>query len=117
MQLHNMLDADTWTALQEFWRTGGENMADFQVTQLFNDIADAYARMAEQTDELTGAAEKQTDSNKDMADAADEMKKLPKETANAVTNALNNTRVVIDGAELTAVVGNVMAGILARYSV
>ena len=31
--------------------------------------------------------------------------------------ALNGARVVIDGAELTAVVGNVMAGVLARYSV
>ena len=117
MQLHNMLDADTWTQLMEFWRTGGENMADFQVTQLFNDIADAYARMAEQTDEITGATDKQTDSNKDMTEAADEMKKLPKETASAVRNALNGASVVIDGAELTAVVGNVMAGLLARYSV
>jgi methyl-accepting chemotaxis protein len=115
MQLHNMVGSDTWTSLMEFWRTGGENMADFQVTQLFQDVADAYTKMAEQTEDVTGATEKQTESNKELTDAAAEMKKLPDLAATAVKNALNGSKVVIDGNELSAVVGTVMAGMLARY--
>lgn len=114
-QLANMVGMDTWTTLQEFWRTGGVNMADFQVTQLFEDVADAYTRMAEQADDVTGATEKQTESNKELTDAAAEMKKLPDLAATAVKDALNGAKVVIDGNELTAVVGTVMAGLMARY--
>jgi methyl-accepting chemotaxis protein len=115
MQLHNMVGSDTWTSLMEFWRTGGENMADFQVTQLFQDVANAYTKMAEQTEDVTGATEKQTESNKELTDAAAEMKKLPDLAATAVKDALNGSKVVIDGNELTAVVGTVMAGLMARY--
>ena len=71
--------------------------------------------MADQADDVTGATEKQADSNKAMTDAAEEMKKLPDLAAAAVGEALNNAKVVINGEELTAVVGTVMAGLLARY--
>ena len=92
-QLHNMVGSDTWTALQEFWRTGGENMADFQVTQLFQDVADSYSKMVETSQDVTGAAEEQTKATKEMTDAAKEMQKLPGEIA----QSLSGVTVFMDG--------------------
>ena len=67
-------------------------------------------------EELTNEGAKTVkDAGDKMDDAADRMGKLPKETANAVAGALDGVRVVIDGSELTAVVGQIMAGMVARY--
>lgn len=46
---------------------------------------------------------------KDISDAAKDMSKLPNQTADAVRAALNGAAVVIDGAALTSVVGELMA--------
>ena len=56
--------------------------------------------------------------NSEMAEAAKGMKGLPGMVAAAVTNALNGTQVVINGEQLTHVVGVVQASdILANFSV
>ena len=109
MQLHNMVGSDNWTALQEYWRTGGENMADFQVNQLFQDVADAYTRMAEMTADVTGTSEKQVQSNSEMTEAAKGLKGLGGDVANAVSKALNGAAVYINGTLLTEKVGEMMA--------
>ena len=119
-QLHNLLNGrytssgySTWEELQRLWR--GEEMDPVRVTAALESVTEAYEQMADQADDVTGATEKQTESNKELTDAAEEMKKLPDLAAAAVSEALNNTKVVINGEELTAVVGTVMAGLLARY--
>ena len=74
--------------------------------------------MEQAAEELSGeGVQTVKDAGKDMSDAADRMSQLPKETAAAVASALNGAQVVIDGNELTAIVGQLMAGMLARYSV
>ena len=119
-QLHNLLNGrytssgySTWEELQRLWR--GEEMDPVRVTAALESVTEAYEQMADQADDVTGATEKQTESNKELTDAAAEMKKLPDMAAAAVSEALNGAKVVINGEELTAVVGTMMAGLLARY--
>lgn len=75
---------------------------------------DAYDRMTQAAEESSEGADSVKDAGADISDAA---KALPKETAAAVSAALNGASVVINGGELTAVVGSLMAGVLARYQV
>ena len=112
-----MMDDDKFDRVQaamEAYTSG----VGFDRYEMNDDLQAGLDAMKEAIDDLSGEGVSEVkDAGKDMSDAAGEMAKLPKETAVAVAEALNGARVVIDGAELTAVVGNVMAGVLARYSV
>ena len=66
-------------------------------------------RMEQVADNAGSAAEKQTESNSEMTTAANNMNKLPGQTADAVRGALNGVQVVIDGPGLTAVIGSLLA--------
>ena len=105
MQLHNMVGSDTWTSLMEFWRTGGENMADFQVTQLFQDVADAYTKMAEQTEDVTGATESQVKSNDKMTAAAEKLNTTATNLPRWLGESMKHMTVQMDG----EVVGRVVS--------
>lgn len=102
--------------LLRYWQSGGEGWDQARTDALLTTVTDAYVRMAEQTDDVTGATEKQTESNKELTDAAKDMKKLPDLAATAVKDALNGAKVVIDGQLLTNYVGTLMAGQVMRYS-
>lgn len=81
-------------------------------------VMGTFNRMSEAADDLSGEGFTELlKSNKDLQGAANDLSKLPKDTASAVQEALNGARVVIDGGELTAIVGQLMAGMVARYSV
>ena len=74
--------------------------------------------MSAAAEELTGESETAQQSNSEMTEAAKGMKGLPAQVAGAVAAALNNTQVVINGEQLTHVVGVVQASdILANFSV
>jgi phage-related protein len=88
----------------EFWRTGGENMADFQVTQLFQDVADAYTRMAERTEDVTGASESQVKSNDKMTEAADSLKTAAVNLPRWLGRALEGMTVQMDGENVARVI-------------
>ena len=66
-------------------------------------------RMEQVADNAGSAAEKQTESNSEMTTAANNMNKLPGQTADAVRGALNGVQVIIDGPGLTAVIGSLLA--------
>ena len=111
MQLHNMVGSDTWSQLMSFWQTGGENMADFQITQLFNNVADAYDAMLTKTEENTKAQEKAD------TEAANAVKQMPSEVENAIKNGMKDIRIYLDGNEITAVVSSrIAADIEARVN-
>ena len=111
MQLHNMVGSDTWSQLMSFWQTGGENMADFQITQLFNDVADAYDAMLTKTEENTRNQEKAD------TEAANAVKAMPSEVENAIKNGMKDIRIYLDGNEITAVVSSrIAADIEARVN-
>lgn len=70
----------------------------------------ALERMTEVAEDLNNEGSQNIkQGGEDVSDAAKEMKKLPQETGRAVSAALNGARVVINGQELSAVVGEIMA--------
>ena len=93
------------------------NPNSFDRVENYDTLEAGLEAMEQAAEELSGeGVQTVKDAGKEMSDAADKMSQLPKETAAAVASALNGTTVVIDGAELTGVVGSVMAGVLARYT-
>lgn len=110
--LAEVLDDETWQQLMEIldtFQAGG---------QIYNpeDVKENYQRMLEEVEQSLGTDTQQ--SNSEMTEAAKGMKGLPAQVAGAVAAALNNTQVVINGEQLTHVVGVVQASdILANYSV
>lgn len=113
-QLRNMVGLDTYSRLENFW--GGATMDGFELNQLLNDVTDAYDRMAQEAEANQEASDKVGDAGDKIADAAKDLSKLPQETASAVSNALSNASVVIDGGMLTGVVGSLMAQYVAANS-
>lgn len=114
MQLHNLLNGATtsqgnytWNELQRLW--GGEEMDMGRLTAILDSVTEAYDRMAQEAEDNSDASDKVKDAGDQIKDAAKDMSKLPGETAAAVSNALNGASVVIDGAALTGVVGQLMA--------
>ena len=80
-------------------------------------VMGTFNRMSEAADDLSGEGFTELlKSNKELQGAANDLSKLPKDTASAVQEALNGAKVVIDGNELTAIVGQLMAGMVARYA-
>lgn len=70
----------------------------------------ALERMTEVAEDLNNEGSQNIkQGGEDMSDAAKEMKKLPQETGKAVSAALNGARVIINGAEMAAAVGEFMA--------
>lgn len=114
-QLHNMLEGSTangnytWNELMRLW--GGEEMDMGQLTAILESVTDAYDKMAQEAEASQNASDEAGDK---ISDAAKDMSKLPGETADAVRGALNGAQVVIDGAALTGVVGQLMAQYVAN---
>ena len=72
-------------------------------------LAAAADKMNQAAEDLTGGNDAQRQSNSEMTEAANGIKGLPAETAEAVRQALNGAQVRIDGGLLSAYVGQVFA--------
>jgi len=84
--------------------------------QVWGPLEAGLSYMEEAAAELAGeGADKVKDGGDAVTDAAKDMSKIPEETAAAVTKALNNSAVVIDGNQLAAVVGSYMADLMANW--
>ena len=70
----------------------------------------ALDRMAEVAEDLNNEGSQDVkQAGKDISDAAEELKKLPRQTAMAVHDVINGMEVVVDGNTFTAIIGQVMA--------
>ena len=101
--------------LLRLWESGGEGWDQGRIDALLTTVADSYARMSETAAETNEGADKVKDGGDAVTDAAKDMSKIPEQTAAAVTKALNNSAVVIDGGQLSAVVGSYMADLMANW--
>lgn len=74
-------------------------------------------RMLEIVESEMEQSTKTEEAGKDIADAAAEMKKLPQQTASAVSSALKGISINIDGMALTGAVGRTMGGLILEMNV
>jgi len=101
-QLYNLLNGSntsygsTWNELNRFW--SGEPMDQVRVNEILQSVADAYDRMAQETE----ASQKASESSQD---SSDELTKAVKDMPDAVSKGISNWGVYLDG----QVVGRLVA--------
>lgn len=81
------------------------------ITEMFKD---AYNRMSEATEELTGKTEAQAQSNSEMAQAAQGLQGLPAEIVNGISGLIGSMGVTIDGQALIGWVNAAQAGMVTQ---
>jgi len=86
------------------WQLGDDVTAEEAMA-----LVTAAEKMNQAAEDLTGGNDAQRQSNSEMTEAANGIKGLPAETAEAVRQALNGAQVRIDGGLLSAYVGQVFA--------
>ena len=89
------------------WRQ--ENSYGNDYWELPEALAQAAEKMDQAAEEFTGGSDSTRQSNSEMTEAANGIKGLPAETAEAVRQALSGAQVRIDGGLLSAYVGQVFA--------
>lgn len=72
-------------------------------------------RMSEQTDDLNGATEAQTQTTKDLKDAADNLRNTPAEMKQAVIDGMAAMGVYIDGQKAGTVLTPYIGGVLGNF--
>ena len=110
--LAEALNDDTWDRMTEILNTleEGGQIYDGSTRELYDEMREQVERMAEVANDLNDEGAKEiSKAGAEIAGAAEVMKNLPKQTANAVHDVINGMNVVIDGNSLTSVVGQVMA--------
>lgn len=85
----------TWNELQRLW--GGEDMDQARLEAILTSVSDAYERMAQAADLMTGGTDAQTRSNSEMTAAISGMQGLPEQVAAAVQNGMSRVHIYIDG--------------------
>lgn len=96
--------------LLRLWESGGEGWDQARTDALLTTITDSYVKMAEQTTELTGEAEKQAQSNDRMTEAAEELQKIPGSVQDAIASAMSAVKIYLDGNMITSYVSTQLAG-------
>ena len=81
------------------------------ITEMFKD---AYNRMSEATEELTGKTEAQAQSNSEMAQAAQGLQGLPADIVNGINGLIGSMGVTIDGQALIGWVNAAQAGMVTQ---
>ena len=106
--------------LLRLWESGGEGWDQARTDALLTTITDTYAKMAEATTAITGGEEAQKTSSSEMTAAAGELKGMPALVAQAITNAMGNIKIYIDGQTagnvITPYVNKRMGGILGNLA-
>jgi hypothetical protein len=82
--------------LLDLWKTGGEGWDQARLTSLLDVISDSYAKMAENTAEVTGTAEEQKKSSESMTQSAESIEKAVNGLPKTITGAMNGVRVYMD---------------------
>ena len=82
--------------LLDLWKTGGEGWDQARLTSLLDVISDSYAKMAENTAEVTGSAEEQKKSSESAAQSAESIEKAVNGLPKTITGAMNGVRVYMD---------------------
>ena len=110
--LAEALNDDTWDRMTEILDTleAGGQIYDGSTRELYDEMREQLERFAIVADELnTDGSQNIKQGGEDISKAAEKMEKLPQETGRAVSAALNGARVIINGQEMAAVVGEFMA--------
>ena len=105
-QLQMLLQAATtsqgnyaWNELQRLW--GGEEFDMVRMNALLESVTDAYGKMNEQTDELTGSTDENTKASSEMTTAAQGLMTIPGLIQSAVEAGMSNVTFVLDGQVIT----------------
>lgn len=88
-----------WNELQRLW--GGEEFDMVRMNALLESVTDAYGKMNEQTDELTGSTDENTKASSEMTTAAQGLMTIPGLIQSAVEAGMSNVTFVLDGQMIT----------------
>ena len=88
-----------WNELQRLW--GGEEFDMVRMNALLESVTDAYGKMNEQTDELTGSTDENTKASSEMTTAAQGLMTIPGLIQSAVEAGMSNVTFVLDGQVIT----------------
>ena len=88
-----------WNELQRLW--GGEEFDMVRMNALLESVTDAYGKMNEQTDELTGSTDENSKASSEMTTAAQGLMTIPGLIEAAVTAGMSNVTFVLDGQVIT----------------
>jgi hypothetical protein len=86
----------TWSELQKLWG-GLEDFDGARLTAVLDSVADAYAKMSEETSDLTSSTDEQTKASAEMTAAARSMMDIPGLVGDAVRNGMSGIKIYIDG--------------------
>ena len=82
--------------LLDLWKTGGEGWDQARLTSLLTVISDSYARMTENTAEVTGAVDEQKKTGDAINQSAESIEKAVNGLPKSITGAMNGVRVYMD---------------------
>ena len=88
-----------WNELQRLW--GGEEFDMVRMNALLESVTDAYGKMNDQTDELTGSTDENTKASSEMTTAAQGLMTIPGLIQSAVEAGMSNVTFVLDGQTIT----------------
>ncbi|MBR3333744.1 MAG: hypothetical protein IKG23_05595 [Clostridia bacterium] len=90
----------TWNELQRLWN-GTEEFDSARLNATLESVTDSYAKMAEQTSELTGATDESSKASQEMSAAAKSMMDIPGLVGDAVRSGMSGITFVLDGSAIT----------------
>ena len=90
----------TWNELQKLWG-GLEDFDGARMTAVLDSVADAYAKMSEQTSDLTSSTDESSKASQEMSAAAKSMMDIPGLVGDAVRSGMSGITFVLDGSAIT----------------
>ena len=82
--------------LLDLWKTGGEGWDQARLEALLATVSDSYARMTENTAEVTGAVDEQKKTGDAINQSAESIEKAVNGLPKSITGAMNGVRVYMD---------------------
>ena len=90
----------TWSELQKLWG-GLEDFDGARMTAVLDSVADAYAKMSEETSDLTSSTDEQTKASAEMTAAAKSLMDVPGLVESAVRAGMSGITFTLDGQVIT----------------